>query len=342
MGDNILKFLKACAKVNLNKSEEDIIYNYTLNITDKVGELIERHRLSSLYMKHLIEMSITRNLDKELRQRYSHQLFVLQFQLEEYCEYLKKISEDNELEKIEYAVLKGFSFMKDLYMHNNILYRYFADVDILISNEYIKQMDNVLKGIGLVQGSMREGKIFLAERRDVINWKINSHQLHEYIKLSKYTRVSPIYRVEFDVNTSIFEGGKNIDPISCGEVLKHREKREIVEGLDMYCLDYTWGLIQLCYHFYKDTQYEIKKKLKLDYCLYKFCDIREYVLKFRNQIRWNEFIEIVNNLKVDEQIYYVLWLVSCFYEDIGLDSILKGLNSKKCECKNIEWERILL
>lgn len=111
----------------------------------------------------------------------------------------------------------------------------------------------------------------------------------------------------------------------------------------MYCLDYTYGLLQLCYHFYKDTLYDEKKKTHDDFCLLKFCDIREYVLQYKNSINWGEFVEIINDAKIRNEIYYPLWLVSSFYGDLGIEDILSRLKvNKNYYTNSIDWERMLL
>lgn len=86
-------------------------------------------------------------------------------------------------------------------------------------------------------------------------------------------------------------------------------------------MNYTWGVIQLCYRFYKDTKYKIKIDKGENYTLIKFCDIYEYILKYYDLIQWQDFIEIINNAVIGNQIFYSLWLVDSFYGEYILKNV---------------------
>ena len=91
------------------------------------------------------------------------------------------------------------------------------------------------------------------------------------------------------MNTTIFEGGKISPKIDTKTLLSNTVSKKI-NDFSYRKLSLEYNLIQLCYHFYKDTVYEIKKKRKESYCLMKFCDIREYILKYQHQLNWDNFI----------------------------------------------------
>lgn len=339
---DLINLLRVCSKMTLDKGDEEVIFNCLKNFEENIADILEKHKIHLLFLKHIDKLSCADRLNKALREKYSNQLFCLQFKYEEYLMYLKNVANRQESQNVKYAVLKGFSFMDSLYMCDGIVYRPFADVDILISRSDIKRTDDILKEMGLIQGRILERNIIPANRQDIIYWELNSHQLHEYISFSKYSKISPTYRIEFDINTTIFEGGKKIDPIIPEKILCHRIKKKCSDGVQFYCLDFTFGLLQLCYHFYKDTKYEVKKFMHDDYCLLKFCDIREYVLKYKNEINWNEFISVVNASGIGKQIHYSLWNVSKFYGDLGIDSILQHLETSGTDCdQDINWELLL-
>ena len=196
-----------------------------------------------------------------------------------------------------------------------------------------------MKKYDFVQGSVNSmGQIEKASRREIIYWGLNSHQEQLYVKFSKYA-VTPYMAIDIDINTSIFEGGKTKDPIPTEELLKHRQVKINGHGKKFYALEKEYELIQLIYHFYKDTVYEIKKAMKQDYSLNKFCDVREYILKYRDEIDWDLFIDIVNSNNIGNGIYYVLLIVSDFYKDMDIDDILERIEADK----NVEipcWENV--
>ena len=58
----------------------------------------------------------------------------------------------------------------------------------------------------------------------------------------------------------------------------------------------------------------------------KFCDIREYILKYQHQLNWDNFINILNENNLSEEINYVLKLISSFYKDVDIERVIKKLN----------------
>ena len=76
----------------------------------------------------------------------------------------------------------------------------------------------------------------------------------------------------------------------------------------------------------RKSNLKIKKKRKESYCLMKFCDIREYILKYQHQLNWDNFINILNENNLSEEINYVLKLISSFYKDVDIERVIKKLN----------------
>ena len=337
----MLDFLRAIAKVELSENDKEAIIEYMqkeIGCPDYINAIFF-NRIQYLFIKHVIEINQFNLLNKKLGMDYSAQLYFNNLLYNEYLDYLDKITEDFEANNIEYSILKGFSIMDSLYRVDDLIYRRFSDTDILVSKKDVREVDKIMKKYEFVQGSVNSmGQIEAASRREIIYWGLNSHQEQLYVKFSKYA-VTPYMAIDIDINTSIFEGGKNVDPISTEELLKHRQVKVNGHGKKFYALEKEYELIQLIYHFYKDTIYEIKKKMRQDYSLNKFCDIREYVLRYRNEIDWNLFADIVNTNKIGDGIYYVLLIVSDFYKDMNIDDILDKIEADK----NVEipcWEKI--
>lgn len=329
--------------MQLNDNDKIFLMNNVGFITEKEYQLLERHKINLILFKHLRCLNKISNLNSGKMKQYSNQLFVLQQQYKEYLDVLFQILNVFEKNNIQYAVLKGFSFAKELYSQKNIIYRAFIDVDILIDTKNCSKVTQIMEKNQFIQGKVVDDAIVPINRSEKIYWILNSHQLPEFIRFSKYANISPKYWLEFDINTTIFEGGKKTDPIPTSSVLTNIQKKEFIQREGYYVLTPKYNLIQLCYHFYKDTVYETKKKSHNDYCLIKFCDIREFIFHFREEIDWSEFVKIVNEFNIGDQIYYSLYLVSSFYGDLGIEEILKEIKTTPLfSIGFLDWERMLL
>ncbi|MCI9142906.1 MAG: nucleotidyltransferase family protein, partial [Lachnospiraceae bacterium] len=339
----IIRCLRSISKYNiLNEDYENIIKFLKLN-DQKLDSILGKNKLQILLLKHIEHIGCGNLISRIRYKSYSNWLFHLQYQYSEYLDIIYELSQSFAEKNIRYAILKGMANNAELFVENSILYRPFADLDILIDVAQIDKVGDILKEHSFVQGYFKNNQIVKATRKELIYWRLNSHQLHEYVKFSKYSNISSLYRLAIDVNFTIFEGGKCNDPINNSNILDHVMDRFIAPNSIIKCLDYTYGLLQLCYHFYKDTVYEVKKNTHDNYCLKKFCDIREYVIKFYNHINWNEFIVTVNGAKIGNQIYHTLLLVSTFYGDLNIDEILQQINVTERLCtENIDWEAMLL
>lgn len=340
---DIISFLKLVSKFNLSDAEAEVLKQNVKSIGEQEYKLLEHHKINLLFFRHCKKINQVVELNKMKMLQYSNQLMVLQYLYKEYFEETKKILCEFESQNISYAILKGFSFSQDLYFYEGIFYRSFTDIDVLVDLKECNRITNILTTNFFIQGKYVNDTLIPVERSEIIYWTLNSHQLPEFIKPSKYAHYSPRYWIEMDINTTIFEGGKVQSPISTEIILDHSENKKLFENFYYSVLTPTYSLLQLCYHFYKDTVYKLKVKNKCNYLLIKFCDIREFILFYNNQIDWDEFINIINNANIGNQIYYPLWLVANFYGDLNVQDILDKIHiTKTFEKKDLDWERMLL
>lgn len=338
--DILISFFKKIATQTLTPDDINAFVQQDDDIKRRFFELLERHKLEYLFYSLIKNLELEFLFDQSIVSKYINELNVHQLKYIEYLNSMKPIFENLEDKNIKYAVLKGFSFADELYNTNLGIIRRFADIDVLIDKSDLKAAKEVLNNYNFVQGKVVDGSIVRAERKDLIYWELNSHQLYEHVKLSEYTSQ---YWIEVDINTTIFEGGKFIPPIETKKLLTHSIIKKTELGISFYVLNKTFSLLQLCYHFYKDTVYETKKENHNDYCIIKFCDIREFILHFREEINWTEFIKIVNESNIGDQIYYSLYLVSSFFGDLGIQEILKQIKTTPLfSIGFLDWERMLL
>lgn len=318
----MIDLLKIISKINLTTEEKEMFSSFIENnISQNLIEIIYRNKLQFLFLKHIIDQKQMELVSNKWGLDCSALLYFNNLLYEEYMEILDQITQEFEFHNIKYCVLKGFSIIESLYRINGCVYRKFSDIDILVDKKDVGKVNSVLEAQGFIQGKISlSGEIVKAPRKDTLYWSLNSHQEHEYIKFSKYA-ITPFMRINIDINTTIFDGGKYNPPISTEELLNHRHRKHFRGDKQFYTLNPTYELLQLCYHFYKDTTYEAKKIESNDYSLAKFCDIREYILKFKDDIKWEQFIKITNCNGLAYSVGQVLHLVSGFYGDIGLDSM---------------------
>ena len=339
-----LEFLKSVSKVDLSEKDIELISLWSQNdyIDSHTIELLSIHKVHHIFLNHLLTTTDVSRLKNHFGLALSAQLAFLQEKYNENLCVLKKIVPELEKENIHYCVIKGFSIIDSLYSKNSVVSRDFGDIDFLIEKENVSKVNSIMERFGFIQGYITDKyTIEKASRKDILYWRLNSHQEHKYIGKSEHSNISPWLYNYIDVNVTIFEGGKIPIPISTEEIMLHTRQKKLSNNISIICLDYTYEFFQLCYSFYKDTVYLSKKESHDNYCLIKFCDLREYVLKYRKEIDWNEFIAIVNRHKLGNQIYYTLFLVSSFYGDLDIDNIISKIEVDK-QIFLPHWDEILL
>ena len=341
--DMLLSLLKATTKQTLTSNDIKKLAQQSAEFKQQFFQLVKRHKLEFLFYDLIKNLGLEDLIDESVVNQYIEKFEVLQVKYFEYLNALKPMFTMLEQECVPYAVLKGFSFMDELYETKEGITRRFADIDILIDRSDVNVVKKILGDFNFLQGRVVGSVIIEAKRNELLYWEINSHQLHQYVKLSSKPKYVSKYWIEVDINTTFFEGGKFIPPIETKSLLTHTILKSTKSGVIFSVLNNTYSLIQLCYHFYKDTNYESKKVTQDNYSLIKFCDIRKFILHNRQSIDWGEFVEVVNQAKINDQIYYSLWLVSSFFGDLEIEPLLERIKSSKDYSANeIDWEKFLL
>lgn len=308
--------------MNLTDVEKERLYSYF--ISDDFGfrdfEFFVKHKIQYLLIKHIEDLNLITRINKNLAFVLSEQLSFLQLKIEEYEKIINNISTKFRNNDIKYAVLKGFSLLNELYKQNDIYYRKFNDIDILIAKEDISKTSTILNESGFTQGRFKQGnRLVPVTRKELIFWSLNSHQEHKFVQQSQFTKYSRRLYNAIDINFTIFEGGKQEPLIPTQELLRNTRIQNFGE-FSLSSLDYTYEFLQLCYNFYKDTQYDIKKKTNDNICLIKFCDIHEYYLKHHDKIDWLLLSRIITEFHISKEVFFVLNIVSGFYQDYSFQN----------------------
>lgn len=346
--DNLLDILRLSSKMNLKEEEKtvflDLIKEYDKEREDILFDELRIHKIEFIFLKHLIETnSIYGVFDKRRIIEISERLAFLQLKYKEYINEATKISQTLVSFNIKFAWLKGASIIDSIYKSEDIVYRNFGDFDILVSSNELSKANFAFESCGFVQGKVDPSMhIVKADRKEILQWLLNSHQEMKFIKKLSFFDVSPRLLINLDVNTTIFEGGRKKDPISIDYLLNNTVISNRCECNCFYSLISTIEFIQLSYHFYKDTQYDSKKNNKQNYNLIKFCDIREYYQCFNKLIDKNNFIDLIKKSNISKEIFSVLWMVSDFYNDVMLKQFALQIIEMKSYYEDYNWEKILL
>lgn len=340
------RLLRSVSKMEM--SNEDVnLFLEAINqkqIDEEFLILVCKHKIHNLLYKHIISLKKLFEIKKSIGFILGERFLFTQYRAAEYFGLVRKVVPLLKEANINYLFLKGASIANDLYSSNNCVYRNFNDIDILISKEHTSRLNRILESLGFVQGFLNsEYQLVEVDRKQKLYWSLNTHQEHKYLQDSPFSPYSPGLYNCIDVNTSIFQGGKESDPLSTIELLRHNRDNHSINDTEFCSLDYAYELSQLCIHLYKDTfVYELKKKQEEDFSLINFCDIREFILKYRMHINWNEFLQITNLIGMSYNIYTVLMLVANFYGDLGIDDIIENITPKPNNIEIPDWDKVLL
>ena len=248
-----------------------------------------------------------------------------QLKLDTYFKIIRRITEIFEQEKIDYIFMKGFDIIDKLYAQKSPYIREFNDLDILVLEDDLTKVEKLFLKQGYVFGvyNNQDDTILPASRYDIIRMRMDSHQIETFVKKVAYDEKGlvpgPIY---IDVNFTIFDGGKNSVPISTRELLLNRVKRISFNNIEYYSLSCYDTFLQLVYHLYRETKFEMLKDEELDVTLHKFCDIHEYLLKMDGSWDINVLRNMIQRNELQEVFWFVLYFMDLLYETKYLVCIL--------------------
>lgn len=217
---------------------------------------------------------------------------------------------------IPYAFIKGFDLIDKLYVDNSAYIREFNDLDILVNESDLEQIEVLLKNDGYVYGdyNVNLDRIEKAHRFDIVRMKMDSHQIYSLVKKVNYCEGSDITGpVVIDVNFTIFDGGRNSDPIKTKLILQNRVFRKSFNNIEYYSLDEYYTFLQLVYHLYRESKFDLLKKEKLDLTLHKFGDINNYLIYISDKWSIEKMKNIIYQYNLLEAFWFVLYFTDLLY-----------------------------
>lgn len=295
------------------RDDDKELFDKELKECDLLFELFPyllHHKLLGLFNSLLLKYNMIYRVSKEMWKAINKVLVYENLKSREYYMEAKLLCDSLERENISYAIIKGLHLNSFLYGESSehIFQRSFNDIDILVNRKDTNALDKILKGMNYFNGDYepKSNSLRCYSRREVIYYFMTTHQTPQYIKTSKFSDINAGDIMIIDVNYSIFEGGKKLDPISTDELLKKRIKREGPSGLFYYSLDLEYEIIQLIYHFYKDNiVYEIKKENNEELILCNLVDIYRLLKYRKKQINSDKINYIIKQANLDREIEYV-------------------------------------
>lgn len=343
METKMIKFynlVKALFEDEINEDEQKKIIE-EIKSCDIVKELLPylfHHRLICLFYSFMVSNNMVPVLTKESWRIITKNIIYEKLKSEEYFIEVKTLCKELNKKNIKYALVKGIHLESFLYeKKDGLIRRCFNDIDLLVEKKDIKFVSNILEGLGYFKGefSPELNELIKYSREEDIKFLMISHQSAPYIKHSSFENICKGDSLNIDINFSIFDGGNKEDLISTRELLKNRVKRKTIYGNIYYSLNLTHDLLQLVYHLYKDTKYEIKKTNNEQFLLYNFIDIYRFIKSNGDYIDWNYFCSLVKNANVVTEFNCLFKYIANWCSNKFIDVFIKWadefVNSEKKE-----------
>jgi hypothetical protein len=303
---------------------------------DYLTKQVRRHKLLPLFVNHINTHNV---IDSALETKLKDDIAEYEIRLRrcrvhdmELCNMAKLFAKEG----ISYAVLKGPILAHVIY--DSLDKRTYGDLDILVKKSDISVVSNILKEQGYVQGDWDNEKkeIIPAAREMILTFNLLMHELYKFRKMIDQSLVSidlhkelhvpykkngrSVYNVDAFLNSSCWPNLENIN----------------LYGEQISTLNWNCFLLQLCMHAYVD---EISpfNYIKFNGGNFRaYCDIRELILSKRYSINFDQFSDLVQEIKVNEPICYILANLSAIYDDMEelLASVLFRLRPKNLDFMN--------
>lgn len=221
-----------------------------------------------------------------------------------------------ELEKINYAVIKGEALSMQIYGKPNK--RHSGDIDILVGKSDIVRVENLLQNNGFMQLKNKK----LNEREKRILCFLYSHQIPSYYKI-KYNLI-----LNIDVNFDIYWGEYDGKRIYMKNFLQN-EERLYIYGQNLKVLSKEKAFVQLILHHYKEMNsiYHLLQYncIRTNY----FSDIRDFIIYNRDIFTEEKVSNIGEKYNIKEYIYYMLYYIKRIFKEKSWNKYIEYVECDK-------------
>ncbi|AZS16349.1 nucleotidyltransferase family protein [Paenibacillus lutimineralis] len=304
-----LLVLKACS-LKLSEDESNEIKRY---LTDEMnaGKFLYycvHHRVVPLVWRNLEKLKITSRLESTVRRTMRSVCADVAHRNQSFYKEIQKVNHAFSQIGIKALLLKGAALAPLLYQ--DITLREFGDVDYLIRLEDATIIKEALLRLGYVQGSYNPDtqQVIPVKRKEEIYRQMHTHELVEFIKPNPD---NPGFAFMIDLNHAIFW---RTDKLSRerfqidSEIFMNNAKSVDILGSKVYTMSPEHMLLQLCAHFYSEAVYFLWdkdwKRNKSEVCLYRFCDIREFINAL--PVDWKLLLDLCRLHQLEEPVYFSL------------------------------------
>ncbi len=216
---------------------------------------------------------------------------------------------------VNFAALKGAFFGCEMYERGT---RRSNDIDLLVYEEDLGKLDTCLREMGYIQSNMPNGELVEATKKEKIIQRMNYHDLVPYVKKTD------VGIMELDINF-LFDGNKNLIDKTVYEMgTKVYNGGYRITGLNPYT-----NMAFLCCHFYREATDTIWTEGRRDVTLYKIVDMMNFIRFYREQLKYDELMEVFKKLNIEKKAYFTFKIMTEFYEDDFLSEMLKRLDDYK-------------
>ena len=202
--------------------------------------------------------------------------------------------------QIQVIVLKGASLIETVY--KNIALRPMDDVDLLVERKDLFKIKSILYQAGYA-------------KQDELNQE-NLEKFGGEIRLYKKEGLF----LDIHSNLSQYERFGNIFRIDTGEEIWTRSKIYNVSEGRLRMLNPSHLIMHLCMHLAISHSF---------FRLSRFCDLRETVLTYRQNIDWHDLILEAKRYKIKKIVYYSLFLTQELFGQIVSNDVLEALRPNK-------------
>lgn len=295
---------------------QELIEDIQIDISSGVdwGEVVKyavNSRTVTLVYYNLNKHELDYHLPKYIRSLFECYTIGIKEQNRLYSEELRKIENAFKENQIKCFPVKGAYLIDHLYRTYGI--RYMGDADFIVRKKDISELIRVMEQLGYIQGkyNQKEKRVIKISRKEEIMWQLKMSNLHPFEKIcgSEYLNT---FKLDFR-----FALDDSLDTVSVDE---------LIEASNGCTINPEHGLVHLCTHLYDEAKHSIDIFTGKDLNLIKFCDIREYILKYVTPEVKQKTLEFVKIHHYEKQVFYTFFYLNQIYGDGYEEEWMKELN----------------
>lgn len=234
--------------------------------------------------------------------------------------YIIQIEDILNKKDIPHAFLKGAILSNSIYPEGC---RISNDVDLLISEDHLKQATHALNDLEFIQGTydILTNSIIPATRKEILHCRLNFGELMSFIRIVDEPGVNMIL---VDVNFSLEAHGID-NKEAVNRYLKNLEKYLVIDK-EVTSLSREYFLLHLCVHFFKEATDLRWVQKQRDMSLYKIIDIYEVLCS--GQLNLSNLKELIELEGVQKEVYYTLKITSDIFNSLMDQSFVREFLEK--------------